>query len=200
MKHLYWVAGFLEGEGCFRAKTFGIIAAQVQREPLDRLQALFGGSIILRIKTYQPNAQPIFIWTICGHRAAEVMMTLFSLMSPQRKERIRTALTLWLKVRAGPRYRTHCVHGHRYDEENTRRENGKTSASGIQLARRRCKACVRSYSERYRANRRESRRLVQQRRRAKDKSEVSIFLRRFKARRRYAEPRRGKFILASSDA
>jgi len=40
-----WVAGFLEGEGNFHAdelRSVSISASQVQRAPLERLQALFG--------------------------------------------------------------------------------------------------------------------------------------------------------------
>lgn len=48
---LAWAAGFLEGEGSFCIRSNGrwfLGAGQVDREPLERLQALFGGNIYKR--------------------------------------------------------------------------------------------------------------------------------------------------------
>lgn len=46
---LGWAAGFLEGEGSFtNGGSPCVSAGQVQREPLERLSALFGGRISQR--------------------------------------------------------------------------------------------------------------------------------------------------------
>lgn len=59
-----WVAGFLEGEGSFQNVRSPIVAvAQVQREPLERLQRLFGGKILYSIPKNKPNSQPIHNWS-----------------------------------------------------------------------------------------------------------------------------------------
>lgn len=42
---LAWAAGFIEGEGSF---SNTVTAAQVQKEPIERLHALFGGRIYQR--------------------------------------------------------------------------------------------------------------------------------------------------------
>jgi hypothetical protein len=86
---LYWAAGFLEGEGCFRAadRTEEAYASQVDPEPLYRLQLLFGGRIQLRT-----NRRPIYEWQVHGARARGVMMTLYSLLSARRRGQIRQAL------------------------------------------------------------------------------------------------------------
>lgn len=83
-----WAAGFLEGEGCFTWKdTECIVAPQVQREPLSRLASLFGGTIRDRHGRGQVE------WAVSGSRARGVMMTIYSFMSPRRKEQIKRALS-----------------------------------------------------------------------------------------------------------
>src|SRR6478609_6611312 len=85
---LAWAAGFLEGEGSFlltgRAghQTSRVMAFQKQREPLNRLQRIFGGSVT-KLRT-----RDIHTWTVCGARARGVMMTLFLSFSPDRQSQI----------------------------------------------------------------------------------------------------------------
>lgn len=89
-----WVAGFLEGEGSFTRTESGgprISAPQVQREPLERLSAKFGGKITLRVPKNQ-NAQPIYVWTLSGRQARNVMKRLLPLMSPRRQTQINAVL------------------------------------------------------------------------------------------------------------
>lgn len=112
IKDLYWAVGFLEGEGNFnyQAKSymmksgklcnkgakypkFAVKASQVQREPLERLQKLFNGSIYGPINKKHPNQNPQYAWQVTGPRARGVMMTVYSLMSPKRKGQIKYALT-----------------------------------------------------------------------------------------------------------
>ena len=88
-----WAAGFLEGEGTFNVNHGALLgsasskvsATQKQREPLERLQALFGGSIVVFKAKY-------WRWTVYGSRARGVMFTMFSLLSPRRREQVKTAL------------------------------------------------------------------------------------------------------------
>jgi hypothetical protein len=91
LRDLAWAAGFLEGEGTFHhTKNSQVVKApQKQREPLEKLQAIFGGSIRLLRFGDNPN---IFLWSVSGTRARGVMTTLFVFMSPARKEQIRAAL------------------------------------------------------------------------------------------------------------
>lgn len=92
IRDLEWAGGFLEGEGSFVRQNHveRIIAVQVNDEPIKRLLAFFGGSSRIR-KLYPPNKH-IFAWVVSGARARGVMMTLYSLMSGQRRIQIRTAL------------------------------------------------------------------------------------------------------------
>lgn len=127
LRKIEWVAGFLEGEGSFqrggsRGSTPVVSVMQVQREPLERLQALFGGSIRMWLrKNKNPNHSDAARWQACGGKAAGLMMTLYPLMSPKRKEQISQALAAWRAGR-GEAYnslKTHCPMGHEYNEGNT---------------------------------------------------------------------------------
>lgn len=147
---LYWAAGFLEGEGSFyfSRNMLRVSAAQVSREPLERLQRIFGGPIFgWRNKKYgKPSGQ----WCASPRLSAGVMMTLFVLMSPERKAQIQNALSAWKRYPTlgwHQRAKTHCPKGHPYDETNT-----------VLLSRgkRGCRTCRHDDSKRRYAQRRES--------------------------------------------
>lgn len=90
---LAWAAGFMEGEGSFMVnrKSLGrnacarCSAAQKQREPLDKLQRLFGGGV-------KPFKGSYFRWDVSGARARGVMLTLFTFLSTRRRGQVRAAL------------------------------------------------------------------------------------------------------------
>lgn len=97
---IYWIAGFLEGEGCFRGyqgrngvqvrSGIEVTACQIQREPLERLVKLLGGKITVRTRNNRDQA--IHDWRVRSNRARGVAYTVYSLMSPRRKAQIRRAL------------------------------------------------------------------------------------------------------------
>ena len=94
---IHWAAGFLEGEGTFGFYVRKPVASaeQVQKEPIDRLKKIFGGSLRIRITKRKSNEQDRFVWTAHGGRAIGVMLTLFCLMSLKRKTQIKKALYKW---------------------------------------------------------------------------------------------------------
>src|SRR5258708_40224830 len=77
------------------AKSPTVQATQVQREPLERLQQMFGGSL----NQYNGYHR----WGLYGTQAAGVLMTLYTLMSPRRKGQIAAALEHWKTLPGGPR-------------------------------------------------------------------------------------------------
>lgn len=95
-----WVAGFLEGEGHFRRSTsarnrFGseaVSAAQVNPEPLYRLQEFFGGGIYAK-KRSKWGMNDILEWKVSGERARILMRAVEPLMSMRRREQIRWAFS-----------------------------------------------------------------------------------------------------------
>ena len=96
---LHWVAGFLEGEGSFTYHgTPSVTAAQVQKEPLDRIHGIFGGKMWQRTPSGF-STRPIWIWKASARSSIQIMMTLYTLMSPKRQEEIRRALDNWKSAR-----------------------------------------------------------------------------------------------------
>lgn len=87
-----WAAGFLEGEGSFSAKrratgVYGSVTApQVNREPLERLLAMFGGSI------HQRSDGSISTWFAGGEIGRHVARAVYPLMSERRKRQIERSL------------------------------------------------------------------------------------------------------------
>lgn len=108
-----WAAGFIEGEGSFyhNGNSLTIRAAQVQKEPLERLRQMFGG----KIGRYRNgNHQPIHQWYVHGRRAAGIIMTLFVLLSPRRKGQAEQALNDWKARPVAGHDRKQCENGHEY--------------------------------------------------------------------------------------
>lgn len=150
---IYWAAGFLEGEGCFASREsphsrwkngtvlgVDILAVQVQKEPLERLQACFGGSLKQRQQGGEAYShyQPIWRWSLTSSRAIALMMTLYLLMSPVRQAQIRKAVLMW-RTRPLKRHWAHCPKGHEFTIENTyyklRRSRGTEKAYRYRLCR-----------------------------------------------------------------
>jgi hypothetical protein len=117
MEDLFWVAGFLEGEGSFRCKpTLTVCASQVQLWPLEKLQSLFGGGISSNgtKRQVENGHQLCHMWHLSGYRAAALSMTLYSLMSPRRQQQIATALEFWKPLKLANYLRQTCPQGHPY--------------------------------------------------------------------------------------
>lgn len=142
-----WAAGFLEGEGTFylpRSGSLCVTAGQVQKEPLDRLVRMFGGGMLQQAnRTSRSDAatrQPIWRWRLHGQRAAGVMFSLYAIMSPRRREQIRTAIAAW-KQRPGKCWlftTTHCKWGHAYSDHGyTVRVRGRKPKRGCRICSRR---------------------------------------------------------------
>ena len=136
---LSWVAGFLEGEGSFVANarngSITMAAAQKQLEPVARLQHLVGGAV----HQYFHAARKIDYhkWTLNGSHAIALAFTLYTLMSPRRREQIRTMIRIW-QQRPGRNnaLKKSCPRGHEYTPENTYLMGGN---------HRGCRECYRTY-------------------------------------------------------
>jgi len=107
---LHWAAGFIEGEGSFSRGGSGITLAvnQVQKEPLEKLQRMFGGSFSLSVPK-RANQSPCWTWALSSRAAAAVMMTLYVLMSTRRKQQIEKQLLSWRQTRSRPSRKYHGV-------------------------------------------------------------------------------------------
>src|ERR1041385_936600 len=117
---LAWAAGFLEGEGSFG--HYGgprVSAAQVQKEPIDRLVRIFGGKMWQRT-TKGFGAKPIWVWQPPARRGVEIMMTLYVMMSPKRKREIEWTLKVWARGRLLKSHASNtCGRGHELTAANS---------------------------------------------------------------------------------
>ena len=125
---LHWVAGFLEGEGCFhRTKntdvhgSISVAVSQVQLEPLERLQKLVGKGNIHKYSQGKINQNDFYRWQVCGKNAQDLMQLVYVLMSPKRQGQIKVCLD-WYTTRPKRNYvrfkATHCRRGHPFTEGN----------------------------------------------------------------------------------
>jgi hypothetical protein len=93
-----WAAGIYEGEGSVQGPilnrergrtTIKVAVAQKERWLLDRMKALFGGTVWH--KPYRDSIRGI--WYLTGPRGRGFVMTVYPYLSPRRREQIRLALT-----------------------------------------------------------------------------------------------------------
>jgi len=107
VKDIAWVAGLLEGEGCFhlnrgRAPTIGI--GMTDLDTIERFKFVTkGAQKIHKVeKTNSAIAQlrkPAYSFQIGGSLAIEWMMTMYPLMGLRRKAKIREILHGWKNLR-----------------------------------------------------------------------------------------------------
>ena len=120
-----WLAGLLEGEGCFiYTATPRIVLTMTDCDVVRHAARLLGKSAYRR---HPPSAQkrgskPFWIVEVSGRLAAQWMMTLVCLLGHRRQKRVRQCLRKWRRAKFAPKYRTHCPQGHRYSRTNTYRD------------------------------------------------------------------------------
>ena len=88
---LHWLAGLLEGEGCFSLNSANgpyVKLAMTDREPVERAALLMGSeSYVAARKTLA--GKPVYITELSGaKRVRELISKLHPLMSPRRRKQI----------------------------------------------------------------------------------------------------------------
>ena len=130
---LTYMAGLLEGEGCFSINRGcpAVILGMTDMDIVDRAAKTFG-STLRGPQRRSSSKKDVWITSIHGSKAVSWMLTLYSLLGSRRRGRIREVLSIWRKSKVSQRYRTHCPRGHEYNKENTRYYHG----------RRHCRKCA----------------------------------------------------------
>lgn len=97
MKDVFWLAGLLEGEGCFKSSGNGvsIILGMTCRDVVERAARLLGANIQRPRQSTPPGHKDMVYCQVNANAAAGWMMTLYPLMGRRRKEAIEKALTKW---------------------------------------------------------------------------------------------------------
>jgi hypothetical protein len=142
-RDLYWLAGLIEGEGCFHGSDGNggqttISINMTDRDVIERAAAIFGATekISQRSTIGRLGKKPIFCIRVNGTRAVGWMMTLYSLMGARRKQKIRVVLDAWSKRLPKNANKFHCKRGHPFEGENLRFRARSTH-------QRICRACTR---------------------------------------------------------
>lgn len=92
-----YLAGFLEGEGCFHTnaakyKVAQVDAVQVNKEPLEYIRERFGGSLRPR-KAQREGQSDFWVWQVNGARAREVIRLVYPMLSQRRKTQADVAIS-----------------------------------------------------------------------------------------------------------
>lgn len=99
MLDIAWAAGIWEGEGSIwgarpSRPSFAVNVTQKDRWILDKLKELFGGGVYLR----SPNSKNVcHTWTCSGPRAFGFIYTIFSFLSPRRREQVKKFIVAHLE-------------------------------------------------------------------------------------------------------
>lgn len=95
---LHWLAGILEGEGCFcYSCSPGIRMGGTDKDVVDRIGQLLGRHTRGPYK-YKANRKSVFYTEIWGSNAVVWMKLLYKLMGTRRKQKITEILSRWNKA------------------------------------------------------------------------------------------------------
>jgi hypothetical protein len=96
MRDIYWLAGILEGEGCF---TYSGCTPMVQLQMLDtdivERAARIMGTKVGRRKRLTPNGHIVWFTQASGGQAVGIMETIYLLLGVRRRETIRKRISQW---------------------------------------------------------------------------------------------------------
>jgi hypothetical protein len=97
LKDIGWLAGLLEGEGCFVARSKAALRISISttdRDVAARAAAMLGARV-LDVKPQTPTNKPVYCVKTASVAAAGWMMTIYPLMGVRRKARIRELISRW---------------------------------------------------------------------------------------------------------
>ncbi len=118
----YWLAGLLEGEGCFLlAKSTGrghryihprVDLAMTDEDVVRRAAAIMGTSV-RRLADNQPSRRghsykPMWKTTLYSSRAYTLMHSLLPLLGERRQKKVKEIIAEWDRTRALPWGKRHC--------------------------------------------------------------------------------------------
>jgi hypothetical protein len=112
---IYWAAGLFEGEGCFSFHHDNCPGTQVSmtdEEPIQRIKSIFGVGLARTATRKTKKGKTVFLFRSYGKDAIQIMMTIFSIMSPRRKEKIKEIIGHW------KHFGRYCRNGHEKTGDN----------------------------------------------------------------------------------
>ena len=92
LKDIYWLAGLLEGEGCFHIRTKHNPIIQLAMTDLDVMihaAQILGAYKVVKCKQDTRGGKRLYRLNVYGRRAIGWMLTLFSLLGERRQAKIK---------------------------------------------------------------------------------------------------------------
>jgi hypothetical protein len=97
-----WLAGILEGEGCFQTRKSGgykgtpcISLQMTDKDTVEKVSKLWDAKLYGPYGPYGKSKLQTWQVNIFGKQAAEWMMTIYTLMGQRRQEKIKSILAIW---------------------------------------------------------------------------------------------------------
>lgn len=102
IRDIAWLAGLLEGEGCFATKSKNGVTIKMEMTDRDVIHkaAKLMGAHVNDLGMRRGATKIIYRLNLYGGNAIGWMMTLYSFMGNRRKAKIRELITMW-KSRKG---------------------------------------------------------------------------------------------------
>lgn len=98
LRDLYWLAGLLEGEGCFCYQCSpGIKLGMTDKDVVERVAKLFGRHTRGPYK-YKANKKPVYYTEVWGAEAISLMEKVFPHMGHRRAMKINEIWERWQKA------------------------------------------------------------------------------------------------------
>lgn len=99
MKNVYYIAGLLEGEGCFGIYNNcpSITICMTDKDTIELAKNIIDikDNNTIKYTVRELPRKPMYSLNVSGNVAIQWMMTLYSLMSSRRKSKIREILNAW---------------------------------------------------------------------------------------------------------
>lgn len=146
--HLGWVAGLVEGEGCFSAKG-NRPSVQVVTTDSDVAHRLLDWTGVGNVTgpVQRPNRKPYFRWTVSKRDdAGELIEQILPLLCARRAAKAAEVLALWRSAPPKRGTAPTCGYGHALEGKNLCLADG----------RRKCRICQARRQRDYRARKREA--------------------------------------------
>lgn len=127
-----WAAGLFEGEGCicvtvdrYRRPRVVMSMGMTDFDVVMRFHAVIGTGATFVRKRQDPKHNEMLVWQVSGNRSEPPIRLLLPWFGVRRKAKAMEALEAIAQLGPWNGEKTHCNHGHPYDEANTiRNANG----------------------------------------------------------------------------
>lgn len=96
--NLYWIAGLLEGEGCFQFRNRHnpiIQLCMTDKDVVIRAAKVLGCHKVIEQNNKTVSGKSVYRTVLYGNKAVQWIMTIYSLMGGRRKIQLRKCIDSW---------------------------------------------------------------------------------------------------------